>query len=286
MRKNGIVAAGDISNKADSFEIKRNSTIKYYTFIEIFASNPDKADLVFTSGLSIYNKLKEYRLLGSVNPHAPYSMSDPLWDKLQNFAKKNPSIWSLHNQESEEENLLFLNRSGELASLLSKFNPYLKDWTPPGLTSLQYIKKNLKAPEGLLLVHNTFTTEDDLKAIEDIKNKTTLVLCPNSNLYIENKLPDIPLLNKSGFNIALGTDSLASNTQLSVLDEMKTIRSNFNIDFNILIKWATLNGANALGFGIELGSISKGKKPGLNLIRNFDFQNMQLTDKSTVTAII
>jgi cytosine/adenosine deaminase-related metal-dependent hydrolase len=286
MQVNGIIAAGDISNKTDSFEIKKNSRIRYFTFVEIFASNPDKADMIFNSGLSLFHKLREAGLPGSISPHAPYSMSDPLWENLNNFAKANPSCWSLHNQESEEENIMFLNKTGKLLELLQKFNPHFDTWNHPKTTSLQNSQKYFNAPENLLLVHNTFTSEEDLDSIKEYKHKTTLVLCPNSNLYIENRLPDVPLFMKSGFNIALGTDSLASNNRLSILEEMKTIQNNYKIDFNTLLEWATLGGARALRFEKDLGSLTKGKKPGINLIKNFNYHTMQLTNNSGVKVII
>ena len=69
----------------------------------------------------------------------------------------------------------------------------------------------------------------------------------------------------------LGTDSLASNHQLSILEEMKTIKMNFpSMPTAELLVWATSNGAEALSFEDKLGSFSKGKKPGVVLIENLD----------------
>ena len=85
--------------------------------------------------------------------------------------------------------------------------------------------------------------------------------------------------------MTIGTDSLTSNWQLSVLDEMKTIaRFQSYIPFEVLLRWATLNGAEALGFDKELGSIEVGKKPGLNLL-NLD-QNVKLAAGTQVKRII
>ena len=68
-------------------------------------------------------------------------------------------------------------------------------------------------------------------------------------------------------NIVLGTDSLASNDQLCILEEMKTLQNNFKeLDLATLLKWATSNGSRALQMDNKLGSFEKGKKPGLVLI--------------------
>jgi cytosine/adenosine deaminase-related metal-dependent hydrolase len=74
------------------------------------------------------------------------------------------------------------------------------------------------------------------------------------------------LFKKHAFKVCIGTDSLASNHQLSIMEEMKTIERNSTIDFNTLLLWSTLNGAKALGFEKQLGSIDKGKTPGLILL--------------------
>ena len=67
--------------------------------------------------------------------------------------------------------------------------------------------------------------------------------------------------------MVLGTDSLASNWSLNLLDEIKTIRKHFpNIPLEEILQWATLNGAAALGMQDVLGSFEKGKKPGVLLM--------------------
>ena len=101
------------------------------------------------------------------------------------------------------------------------------------------------------------------------------VLCPNANLYIENTLPPIELLRKNNCAIALGTDSLASNFSLNILDEIRVIRKAFShIPLAELLQWATFNGAKALQMENKLGSFEKGKRPGIILIDN-DLKNVK-----------
>jgi len=105
----------------------------------------------------------------------------------------------------------------------------ISHWKPTGKSSLISILKFLPAENKLILVHNTFTEKadlDELKKKRSLEN-TWFTLCPNSNLYIENQLPPISLFQKEDLNICLGTDSLASNHQLSILTEMVTRESYF-----------------------------------------------------------
>jgi cytosine/adenosine deaminase-related metal-dependent hydrolase len=94
-------------------------------------------------------------------------------------------------------------------------------------------------------------------------------LCPNANRYIENTLPNIPLLLQANCTITLGTDSLASNHQLSLISEIQTIHQAYpEIPLSEMLHWATINGAKALNRSSQLGSFEIGKKPGLVLIEN------------------
>ena len=87
-------------------------------------------------------------------------------------------------------------------------------------------------------------------------------MCPNANLYINGELPNLKLFD--GASVVLGTDSLASNRQLSVLAEMRILRDRFPfISIETLLGWATINGAKALQLDNLLGSFEKGKNPGL-----------------------
>ena len=112
-------------------------------------------------------------------------------------------------------------------------------------------------------------------------------LCPNSNIYIENKIPPLKLLIEEGCEIIIGTDSLASNTNLSILEELKTLQYNFpEIPLEDLLRWATINGARALREDERFGRIEPGKKPGLLFIENVDLQNMKLLPQSSVLRLI
>ena len=93
------------------------------------------------------------------------------------------------------------------------------------------------------------------------------------------------LFINQGFNITLGTDSLASNSKLCILSEMITLQKNFpTLNTTLLMEWATLNGAVFLGVDQDKGSLEPGKTPGLNLITGVD--GIKLTANSKVTRLI
>lgn len=287
MYANGIQAVGDICNSTHSIQAKVQSKILYISFIEILGTLTSKANEIYENGIKLKKQFEENSLPSMIVPHAPYSVSPALFEKIKHFNENEQSIISIHNQETKAENQLFENKRGELRQMLINWNldvDYIPNLKKNSIhTYLPYLSKKTK----LIFVHNTFTNKDDVAFAENYKQNNFWCLCPNANLHIENKLPDITMLRKYAKNICIGTDSLASNHKLCILSELNTIRSNFpDVNFQEMIKWATLNGAKALGTDNTMGSIEKGKKPGLILIQNFDFKNMHISEKSKIKRLI
>lgn len=284
MIKNGIVAVGDISNTDYSFEQKKKGKISYHTFFEIFDLVPEKAEEKISEAKTLLSKLKSPG--ASVAPHAPYSVSGKLMELIDNL--KQPFI-SIHNQESASENELFLSGTGLLAELMQKAGVDV-DSKRRTKSSLLFILGALIETKKILLVHNTYTSKEDIEIIKHYSDggecEVVLCLCPRANLFIENRLPDIPMFIESGMKLTLGTDSLASNYSLSVWDELKTISKHFpEIPFETLIAWATKNGAEFLEMEKEFGTIEKGKKPGLNLIKGMN-EKFELSENVSVQKLI
>jgi cytosine/adenosine deaminase-related metal-dependent hydrolase len=139
---------------------------------------------------------------------------------------------------------------------------------PSGKSSLQTYLPRFLSNQPLILVHNVYTSEEDLAYCQQSTASGRLFwcFCPNANLFISNKLPDVDLFIRNDCSIVLGTDSLASNHQLNIVAEMKTIKQHFPFTkTEKLLEWATINGAIALQMENILGSFEKGKKPGIVL---------------------
>lgn len=290
MWNNGIAAVGDISNHNLTFLLKASSKIYYHTFIESLGFSPERADRAFDWSCICLQEAKSLGLSASVVPHAPYSISKELFAKISQLAEDEGAILSMHNQESPDEDDLYQSGSGHIFNHLTQnLLLDLSHFTPSGKSALATVLGWLPTENNLLLVHNICTTKDDIEMInrERFTDKTWFVLCPNSNLYIDTHLPDISLFRKNHLRLCVGTDSLASNRKLSILDEMKTIQNHFpDIPFNDVVTWATRNGAEALGISEWAGTIEKGKKPGIILISGMDLNHLRLLPQSKVKRLI
>ena len=286
LKKEGIVLVSDISNTLDTLETKRNSVLFYKTFIEIFGIDKYQAYNVIENAKIILDKFRDHKLDSSITPHATYSVSEKLFSLITELSYNENSSLSIHNQETESENQMFINKTGELLDFFKNIGLNLDSFHPTGYNSLPSVIVQLPKCSKLNLVHNTFTTQVDIDKVNAYTKHAFWTICPNANLYIEDKLPDINLLYHNNLKICIGTDSLASNTRLSIIEELKTIQKYFpDIPFLELIKWSSYNGAEALDAIDYLGSFEKGKKPGVVLIENFDFDKFKLKDNSSARLL-
>ncbi len=285
----GIAAVGDISNSTLTIKTKKNSKIYYHTFVESFGFHPSRAERAFDYAEFIQFQFNEVGLTTGIVPHSPYSVSKQLFKKIKENALLKKSILTIHNQESKSESEFFKSGTGDIANhLQNNLGIDISHWKPTDKSSLASILEYLPTKNQLLLVHNTFTTKEDLCELKKMRSSENIffVLCPNSNLYIENQLPPVALFRSKNLNICLGTDSLASNYELSILSEMITLQMNFpDLKLDELLNWACLNGAKALQIEDNFGSFEVGKNPGINLITGIDFKKMRLTENSRVKRL-
>jgi aminodeoxyfutalosine deaminase len=247
MLLNGIVAVGDICNNTLALKQKIKRRIYYHNFIEASGFNPQIATPRFERSLEFFKEHAQYFPveLNSIVPHAPYSVADELWKKIIHFPCN--ELMTIHNQETIAENEWFIDKKGDFIDFYKKMNIDTAFFRASGKSSLHsYLLKFLKS-QSLILVHNIHTSEDDLLFAKKTGKNIAWCLCPNANLYIGGQLPAVDLFIKNDCMMVLGTDSLASNHQLSILEEMKTIGRHFpGIGADQLLRWATINGAKAL----------------------------------------
>ncbi len=285
MIQNGIVAVGDICNTTDTFSTKEKSSLYYSSFIEMFDFFQEKdAQNKFDQYKKVYDSLNTpTHHKKSMVPHASYSVSKKLF-QLINEHNSEDAIISIHNQETPAENELFLYNSGAFIPWYASFNLILNDFKATGKTAIHYPLQELNPQLKTLFIHNTLSTKEDIIAAQKWNSNIYWTTCPNANLYIENKLPNYQNFIDTKAKVCIGTDSLTSNWNLCILSELKTIsKYQSYISLETLLQWSTLNGAEALGFDSILGSISVGKKPGLNLLQNC---NKTIQENTTITKLI
>lgn len=284
MYKNGINAVGDISNTEQSASVKANSKIRYYNFVELIGTTSERINLNRQTYQKVANSFADKGLKDiCAVPHSPYFVSNNQFDDINNLNVNNKKVVSIHNQETNAENELFVNHTGDFAKYFPSMTANI---AVTGKKSLPSYCQHLAEYQNVLLIHNTFSTREDFKYALETLNNPFFVLCPKSNLYLEGRLPDVDTMLDMNLTLCIGTDSLSSNNTLSILEEMKILALKFKrLTFEKLLQMATINGAKALMLNNEYGTLEIGQQPGLLLIENFDFLSFNICNDTTIKRI-
>jgi aminodeoxyfutalosine deaminase len=282
--REGLALCADICNSPLSFGAKKNSRVKYINLLEVFGIDPDRAGRRLEELDSVADAAAAAGLPYSLVPHALYSMSVTLLRLLREKNNDN-AVTSVHFMETPGEAQFLENHSGPLMVSYER-----SGLIPSRLETVSShsdaVMNELTLNGSLIVVHNTFADRDTIRTILKRKN-LYWCLCPNSNLYIEDRVPPLDLLRNEGCEIVIGTDSLASNSRLSMVEEIKTLQSYFpGTTIEELVFWATLNGARALGEEDSFGKIETGKTPGLVLLQDLDLSGMKFLPGSYATRLI
>jgi cytosine/adenosine deaminase-related metal-dependent hydrolase len=287
--KQGVSAMGDISNCDDSFEIKASSEMYTRTFLEVFGTEPEECDRIMASVSALTDEAMSLGLDAAPTPHSCYTMSPELLTASSAAALKS-SFLSYHSEESVEEEQMIMYGSGPLFT--NRKNAGMS--TPPvtGKSSLSYfadrIEKIHPSPfyEHILLVHEVCMSQEGIDRVKTMMPNLFIAVCPLSNIFIHNLLPPVPLMRKNGLKITVGTDSLSSNDDLNMVNELFCLQENFpEVGMEELFTWACSNGALFLSMENTLGSISPGKKPGLVFVNHLSPQG-RLTTASSSQRIV
>lgn len=271
MYENGIVAVADIVNTIDAIDVKKSSTMAWYTFVEVLNLWDNNLEQAFPKFQNIQLDYMREGAPAVLTPHAPYSVSNATM-KAINEATAGRVI-SVHNQETAPENELFEKGSGKFLAFYERLTGSAQSpFATSGKSSLQTWLSHFTNGQTILLVHNTFIQEADIIWAKEHAAahglKLIYCLCPNANQYIEDRLPPVDLLIKHNCHVVLGTDSYSSNWQLSIAKELAILHEHFpQVPLATLLQWATNNGAQAVGWE-RLGSFEKGKTPGVLLLQS------------------
>jgi len=284
MFQNGIVAVGDICNTLDTLEQKIKHRIAYYSFVELYDLDPTRAHDKIIAGINIQNTFQENCIRASLVPHAPYSVSFNLWKLLTEHFESHTI--TMHNQETKDENDFFETKTGSFLGMYERTKVSLDFFEATGLSSVRSVLPYFKKAYRSILVHNSFTSVEDIQAVQKEMPNSFWCICANANQYIEQTMPPIELLRSQKVNIVMGTDSYASNWSLNMLDEIKTIQKHLpQIALEELLGWSTINGAKALQMDKGLGSFEKGKKPGIVLIEGLSNEN-KVTENTSSRRVL
>jgi len=256
----GTAIIGDISNTLVTFEPLTRSPLAGVVFYELIGFNtPDPAGLVDHARRQIDALVPTDRLRASLAAHAPYSVAPLVLRAMRREIDRRPfAPCSVHLSESVEEIEFIRTGRGPWRALLEELGAWDPAWLPPGGSPVQFLDESGFLDARVLAVHGVQMTTSDLDRL--VARGSTLVTCPRSNGHTGAGAPPIEDFYNYGVNVAVGTDSLASAPDLNVFAELATLRALApTVSAGALLDSATRQGARALGFDADYGTIEPGK---------------------------
>ena len=249
----GVTTVGDIDGTGGSAQILRDTPIRKVVFFEVLGFSCESAAMGLTR-LATYlgsPPASDSLLTAALSPHAPYSTSAEIYRQC---VMSGLSVCT-HIAETREELEFLSSGTGAFLDYLEAFGISTAEWVPPQRTPVQYMETLGVLREDSLLVHCNYLTDADVATLAE--SGASVVFCPRSHHYFYHTDHPVMQLVEKGTNVAIGTDSLASNWSLSLLDELKFLaRAQPCIHPETLFDMVTCNGTKALGLA-QVGRLEK-----------------------------
>lgn len=270
MRKNGIIAVGDVGNLDIIplfFSSKNDGTWPFsgIFFHELICPSPNGAEEeIFLSAPFVNGKINEPMDIPrpsfhySFSAHAPYSVAPSVLKAIKAWDRSHNMPFSIHVAESEDEIEFLQGGHGPLIELMKEKGHWPLDYDLPKVSPVRYLESLGLLDRHTVCVHCVQVDRDDIAILA--KTGAGVCLCPRSNMFLGVGAAPSEELYAAGVSLALGTDSLASNDQLSIFAEMASLSEVAPcLPPEAIFRAGTRGGATALGISGEVGSLAEGK---------------------------
>jgi len=262
----GTTTVGDISSTGVVSSASRSSRLRKVIFKETIALSASQAEKNISDIERILDSSESGEFLYSgVSPHASYTVSAELYRELAKLASSRTIPLATHIAETEPEIEFLKTGRGEFRRFLQSMQALPEDWTPPGSDPIPYLHSLDVLGPLCLLIHCNYIDQKSIAMIAE--SESSVVYCPRSHAFFGHQKHPVRKLLDAGINVALGTDSLASNTSLSLLDEMRFLcRYRPDLKPEEILQMATINGAKALNFINNLGKLKPGYRADMTVL--------------------
>lgn len=275
----GVATLGEIATTPWPRDVFMASPIHATLFLELKGTKPDKvAEQIEQARQHIaQNSECNSSWRAGLSPHAPYSTSIDLIKQAVELSRANDLPVAMHLAESREELELLESHSGPMVELLQSLDAWSPSARPRGTTPLDYLRLLSTCPQTLI-IHGNYLDAASIDFLGSHSDRMSVVYCPRTHAYFQHDRYPLSEMLAAGVRVALGTDSRASNPDLSLLSEMRQVAHSFpEISPEVILSMGTLHAAAALGLASEKGSLTPGKQADMTVVR--------LSDSSTTNPV-
>jgi cytosine/adenosine deaminase-related metal-dependent hydrolase len=255
MSAEGVGFVGDIGNSLASRLVGQGQSTNVSFLLELLGlSRESEAQ----SLARLESVVSDDTLDVSCTAHAPYSTTPVLMQKIKNEADRQGHIFSIHAAESRQEIEFLQTGTGHFLDFLRERGAWDNSFSAPGMGSVQYLENLGILNDKTLCVHVVHVDHGEVEILASRKAK--ICLCPGSNRFLGVGKAPVTEFLAHGILPALGTDSKASNSVLSIWREMRLLREDHpGLSPETVFSMATRGGAEAWGVDSEMGTLEPEK---------------------------
>lgn len=269
----GITTYADTCSSGVAMQAMRDAGVRGIMYQEVFGPDPSQAEIAMRD---LEDRVEALRLeqtelvsLG-VSPHAPYTVSDPLYDAAARFANSRKLPLAMHIAESEEEFDIVTRGTGDFAERWQRRGIPV---SPRSRSPIALLEERGALERGALLIHCVRVDSADIEIIA--RHRCSVAHCPASNAKFGHGIAPLLPLMAAGIRVGIGSDSVASNNRMDILDEARlsvlihraATRRHDAFGAHEALQLATIGGARALGIEARVGSLEVGKDADLAAFR-------------------
>ncbi len=266
--RQGVTTLGEIATSPQNL-YPGGATPHLTAFQEVIGFSAARTESVLADVRQRLGKASDgasrWRAIG-LSPHAPYTVHPGLLKRLVDFACEKSIPVAMHLAESPEELQLLEESTGPFRELLEQRSMWDADAIAPGTRPMDYLQVLAQAPRSLV-IHGNYLQADEIAWVAQQRERMSVVFCPRTHAYFDHAPYPLSQMMAGGARVALGTDSRASNPDLSLLGEMRFLaKHHADISGHEIVRMGTLSGAEALGLADVVGSITPGKWANLTAV--------------------
>jgi len=258
----GTGLLGDVSNTLVTAPLLRDASMPAQIFYELLRFNASDAESMTGEARAKADAAADPagHVRVSLAPHAPYSVAPALFAAIRaDLDAHSGEVTSVHLGESPEETEFIRRGSGPWRLLLEELGVWTDAWQTPGTSPVAYLEDIGFLDRRVLAVHGVQFDGEDLNRLR--ARDMTIVSCPRSNQHVGVGAPPLEAFYAMNVNVAFGTDSLASAPDLNMFAELAEARRLApRVSARTLLESATRQGAAALGFEDDYGTLEVGKR--------------------------
>lgn len=252
----GCTFLGEIASEASTAPWV--APVEGLRFFEILGLDPARQNMLLAAARDYLGNPQNPGWSAGLSPHAPYTVGFELLRKLVDLAAETHAPIAMHLAETPEELELLQSQSGRLIDTLRRLDAWHPTAIPRGITPGDYLRQLARAPRSLI-IHGNYLDAGDWSFLSS-QSQMSVVYCPRTYASFHPVVYPLPAMLAAGVRVVVGTDSRASNPDLSVMRELQQVaRRHAEIPPETVLSMATSRAAEALGITADRGSIAPGK---------------------------